>query len=401
MSRQVFYITYVLLFLIGGTIALLGILPFRPFHVSALALPLILLYGIRFDRVARLFVLFTLLIIFSGIINGSSLKQTLYFLRFVIVPYSMYYLVRIYINPQNIRRILNLSMMLAMLQLPVVLVQRLFYEQLIPLSVISIEPNDFTTGTFYVKNDPALNIFLFGLILFLLFDPKHNYFVRNRMFKAAWFSLAILLSHSLISHLMLFGVWGYYLLRGKKIRAVFSVGLASLALVITLAYLGATQQWLWQLSHAARQLSIREVADEEVFLMGGYSRGAAILYYISRPLSLFGDGPSKYYDPLTRTYLLGNTGQLFAFYGEVGLIGLLLGYAIFHAMAYRRGSSVSSRRLYFLIAVGLTITSNVQADASVMLAYNLLLSTGLLPERPHISQNHARIRTRPQLQVAG
>lgn len=38
MRKQVFYITYVLLFLIGGTIATLGIFPFRPFHVSALAL---------------------------------------------------------------------------------------------------------------------------------------------------------------------------------------------------------------------------------------------------------------------------------------------------------------------------------------------------------------------------
>ncbi len=378
MSRYVFYITYVLLFLIGGTIAALGIIPFRPFHVSALALLLVLLYGIRLDRVTRLFVFFTLLIIFSGIINGSSLKQIFYFLRFVIVPYSMYYLIRIYINQQNIKKIINLSIILAMLQLPVVLIQRIFYTQLISLSVIPIEPVDFTTGTFYVKADPALSIFLFGLILFLLFDPKHNYFVRNRMFKAAWFSLTILLSNSMISQLMLFGVWAYYLLRGKKIWAVFSVGLASLALVITLYYLGATQQWLWQLSYVTRQFSIKEVAEEEIFLMGGYSRGAAILYYLSRPLSLIGDGPSKYYDPLTRTYLLGNKGQIFNFYGEVGLIGLLLGYAILHAMAYRRGSSVRTRWLYFLIAVGLTITSNVQADASVMLAYNLFLSTGLI-----------------------
>jgi hypothetical protein len=136
------------------------------------------------------------------------------------------------------------------------------------------------------------------------------------------------------------------------------------------------------------QLSLEHLKsqDESVFLQGGYSRGAAILFYLSQPLKLIGDGPSRYYDPSTREYSLGNTGQIFTRYSEIGLVGLITSFWIL----YKIGKSVSfastSMRIgTFLVICALTLTSSVMSDASIMLAYNIFLRTNLLSMKPRIS----------------
>lgn len=380
MAKTIFYIAYLFLFCIGGFLAFVGV-PFRMAYVSLLVIMLIPLYGMPFDRITKLFLVLVMVIIASGIVNRSSIRETLLFLRFVITPFAMYYLVKIFLSPHNIKKIINISITLGMIQLPVVIFQRLSYNWLIGYSAFpgGISHIDFNFGTFYVKCDPAMSFFLMGLILFLLFDNKHNYFVRHRIFKAIWFSLAIMVANSIICHLMLMGIWAYYFLSGLSIKTLVQAGLVVVVAVGLFSYFSWTELWTELAGKAVSKITFQNVGNLDRFLEGGYSRTAAVLYYLNEPLKLLGDGPSRYYDPLTRTRLLGNTGHVLTFYGELGLIGLFVSYWIMYRIAKRkRGNSPEMARLYFLVAVLLTATTSVMSDASIMLSYNLFLSTDMI-----------------------
>lgn len=378
----VFYISFVLFYVIGGTLALYGIVPYRPYHLSFLPFLLMPLYGIKFDLITKLFLLFALVIFISAAINRSSFMQVVMFMRYVVTPYAMYYLATIFIKPKNIGKIINLCLAIGMIQLPIVVIQRLLYHQLITPAVRNVQAVDFMFGSFNVSGDPSLSFFLMGLILFLLCDRKHNYFVKNRMAKAIWFSLTIFLSNSVLSHLLTIGIWGYYLLQGRSLKSIIQVGLVTLAAIGTLSYLNMTQSWTYHLSRRFNQMLLSDTGNMDTFLEGRYSRSAGVIYFLTRPVSWFGDGPSRYYDAYTRTYLIGVTGQALTVYAEAGLMGLLLSYLILFALARKDRSANKLAWPYFLIASFMAIISNFMNDASIMLTYNIFLSTGMIRTRP-------------------
>lgn len=378
MAKPLFYLAFILLFCVGGALVLLGA-PFRMASVSLLVLALVPLYGIRIDGVAKLFAVFVVVILVSGALNHSSVRETLLFMRFVITPFAMYYLADLFLSPRNIRKVLNLSVALAMIQLPIVIFQRLFYDQIASISPVGISRHDIGFGSFYMKDDPALCFFLIGLILFLLFDEKHNWVIKGRMFKSGWFTVTVLLTNSVICQMMLGGIWIYYMLRRLSLRTFIQMGFVSVFGLGMFTYFGWAEQFAHRSRVTIQTISFRGEDDMDAFLSGNYSRAAAIVYYLEQPLKWLGDGPSRYYDPVTGTHFLGNTGQLFSFYGELGLLGLLLGYWLLFRMSRRkRGAIPPYAWIYFLVISGLTVTTSVMSDASIMLAYNLFLSTGYI-----------------------
>lgn len=91
-------------------------------------------------------------------------------------------------------------------------------------------------------------------------------------------------------------------------------------------------------------------------------------------LCISGNGPSASYDPVSRIHFRGNTGHGLIFYGEVGLIGLIVSYWILYRIAIRRkGDSSEFAVLYLLVIVGLSITTSILSDASIMLAFNIFI----------------------------
>ncbi|MCH7536090.1 MAG: hypothetical protein IH948_10200 [Bacteroidetes bacterium] len=380
MAKLIFYTAFGLFYYIGGLLAFVGV-PFRMAFVSPLALLLVPLYGLRLDKVTWLFLLMALVTVASGISNGSSGMQILLFFRFVITPFAMYYLAKVFLSPRNMNKVLNISIMLGMIQLPVVLFQRLSFDWLINYSAFpsGISQLDFNFGTFYVKDDSAMSFFLIGLILFLLFENKRNYFVSHRMFRAVWFSLSILVANSKVSHFMLIGIWAYYVLQGRSFKTLLQVGLITGVIAGIFTFFSWNKYWIDSSSHTVQEIIHQDTGNIETFLGGGYSRAAAILYYMNEPLSLLGDGPSRYYDPVSRTHIIGNTGHALIFYGEVGLIGLILSYWILYRIAVRRkGDSSDFTRLYFLVIVGLSATTSIMSDASIMLAFNIFMRSKLI-----------------------
>ena len=377
-----------------------GIIPFRYSLVYLLPFFLIPMYGIRFDMVTKSFVLLALVIIVSGIVNGSDIMEILIFFRYLIIPFSMYYLAIIHIRGKNIVKLIKLSIFVAMIQLPVVIIQRLFYRQLIPLSAVDVIPMDFNFGTFFIKNDPAMSMFLIGVILFVLFDNKNNYFIKRRHLIAVWLTITILLANAIITHFIIIGIWGYYLLRSISVKRLSQVLAAGMIVVGTFYYSGHLDDWILRIKAAASTIEIVDIEkSEDLFFQGGYARAAAIIYYINQPIKILGDGPSKYWSPITG-YILGNQGHAFTFYSEVGIIGLLLSYWILFQMTrWKWRSSSAIAKPYFVSIVALTATTQVIMDPAIILAYNIFLSTNLISQ--NIGRRHYQKKPNGQLLGAG
>lgn len=385
MPKLVFYTVFAFAFLIGGTIFLLNIFPFRLFYLAPLAFLLVPIYGIRIGVVEKVFLLFLIEIIVSAVFNHVSPGQFFSFLRFIGIPYSMYYLCKHYITGKNIKNIIRICIMVACLQPPLVFIQQTFFgpiNSLLPSKTqyLPEEKIDFSFGSFYVSNDPALSFFLMGLIIFLLFDNDNNQFIKNRFLLAGYFTLGVLLSNSQLSNIMVILIWMFFLLRRFKVKDLMkSLAIVAAAGILILS-LGFYEFLEWKISDVIGQLSIESIqsATGSNFEEGKYERTAAIYFYLTQPLKILGDGPSAYYDALNREFTLGNTGQIFTLYAEVGIIGLLFGYWIFFVMSKRHSASKKMALGCFLLMSALTITAFVLSDASLLLAYNIFLKTNLV-----------------------
>lgn len=378
-KKIIFYLCFIFLFCIGGLITLLGV-PFRMAYVSFLPLSLIPLYGIRITKSLFVIVLFSIAVLLSAIYNRSSIGELLSFLRFIVIPFAMYYIVTSYVTSKNIQKIIKLCVYVAILQPPLILLQKLFYSKIVQLSGLSIMKVDIGFGSFYIADDPAMSFFVIGMILFLLFDRRNNYFLKMRIPIALWISSAILMANSILLTIVTLAIWLAFLvikmlsrnfILAVSLFSIFSVGAIT---VLSTSYSDQVQEKLIYLKGVISP----ENASADLFLEGRYSRSYAVIYYINQPLKLLGDGPSKYYNPLTREYKVGNTGQIFTFYSEIGLLGLVLGYILLFQMTRTSRSSMIVALPYCITLALLSTTTSIFSDASIMFAYVLFLNTNLV-----------------------
>ena len=380
MLSLVFWLSYALAFCIGGLITFFGV-PFRLAYVSFLPLIMIPFLGVKLSKAFTAFIIFFLYIVFSGLANKMSSLNIVLFFRYVITPFSMYFLVTNYLTSRNIKRVLWISIAVAMIQLPTMLIERAFYTDLVRYSAVSIERVDFDFGTFMINGDPAMTFLLLSVLVFLLFDGDNNQFVKRKTFKIAWLTATVLLSDSEMSHLILIGIWLYYVSIHANLKKAASVVGASLLVAILIFSTSSWKEMNESVEDTIKQLSFSDVneADERAFLEGKYSRQAAVLYYLNEPMKLIGDGPSKYYNAIEKENVVGNTGQLFTFYSEIGLLGMLIGYGTLLIIALDSDRVSTQMRIPCIISiVAFTATTSVMSDVSMMLTFNLFMSTNLL-----------------------
>ncbi|MCA0396445.1 MAG: hypothetical protein LCH51_03520 [Bacteroidetes bacterium] len=381
----IFYSVFLLAYLLGGAIFISGIFPFRLFHLALISLLMIPLKGLCFGKVEKVFFFFFLEIGVSAIFNHVSVMQFLSFLRFIIVPYSIYFLVKKGLDAKNIRLVLRFIIWIACLQPPVVLLQQTFFEtinSILPSSTRFTEDNriDFSFGTFYVSDDPSMSFFLMTVILFLLFDKRNNYFIKRKMALAGYLTLGVLLSNSQLSNILVVLIWVAYAFRNFRIKDIVKTAVIFGLTILLLMGFGLFDFFQWKLYDVIQQASFETIqnASGSNFQEGKFERTAAVYYYITQPLKVFGDGPSAYYNAVSGEYVLGNNGQVFTLYAEIGVLGLLIGYFIFYVIGK---TNLVSRPMFvgcLLLISALTITSFPLTDASIMLTYCIFVKTNLV-----------------------
>ncbi len=383
-----FHLIFFLLFCLSGLLTYLSIstnlFPYRMNLVSALVVPLAFLFKIRINWTVIAFAALSMIVALSGMINNSSLMEFILFMRILGFSFLIYFLVDMYVRPENIAKLIRLSTIIALVQLPIILLERYSYEYL-PQKVKSIViPLDFDFGSFNFKGDASMAIFLVFIVIFLLFDKKHHYIIPKRWLVIAWLTLTVLITNAEIVKLILLIVWGVYIVVNIN-KKVIIYSSASIALILAILFVsGKFESVAGQLLHSFQSANVSTKATE-AFLSGGYGRGAAISYYIDKGITLFGDGPSKYYDPITRSRLLGNTGHIFTFYSEIGLLGWIFSVLIFLFIAVKIENTkikISITMLIIFLAIQmLSFTTEIMNDVSIFMIYCIFAKSSLIPDR--------------------
>lgn len=385
-THIIFWTLFCLVFLLSGTITVIGVIPYRMGVMSLLVLPLILLYGIRLNAVTVTYAGLITVIILSAIVNRSGLTDVALFMRILVFSYLAYYLVERYVNQANIERIIRICVAISIIQLPILLLQRAvhhLYPERIRTDTSII---DIGYGTFNHKGDSSMTFFLILIIIFILFEPKRSRFIPWRPLLLVYLSATVLIANSEINKVTLVLVWGAYFatkLNRKTTMRLIGVFLIFVMGLVATGYateLIEQQQSIWQSLERGLRGNPRDI---DRYLSGQYSRGGAINYYLSNDFLWVGDGPSQYSNPVNRERVRGNVGHIFTFYSEVGFIGWLASMLIFFLIAFRGHRAFLRLSWVPAVSVGaifvLSFTNQIMNDISVVMAFCIFAKSYLIP----------------------
>lgn len=381
LKKVIFYTSYILLFIIGGTLNFYGILPFKMAYVSFLPFLLLPFYYVKNNLLFQTAILFGFIIIISAIYNSTPFPKTLLYLQFAVMPFLIYFLVALYVNKENIQFLFSLSLKLALIQLPVLLFQKIFFKQLSSFGIVELLEEDFASGTFYTSNDPALAFFLFCLLIFLLFEDKLNYFVRNKLLYILWITLTILVLNSKLGILILGIIYCFYGIKklSAKVLIAVCISLPILGLVFWFSNLqDQIRTNILGLIHHVNSIYMDLHVAESFYMKGDGNRAYALVYLLSQPFSLIGNGPYFSFDPFKKIYVVGgDSGLLINTYINLGIIGLLVIYLyLFSFLKVKKIIPYNRNCFYILLAYSLTV--DIFIDASIMMAFHIFSFAYLL-----------------------
>lgn len=339
-----FYLVLTFTFLIGGTLQFL-------FGLSNTGLTIVLSSIMFFNYVMYVFVkqkvlinwvfisflFYFLIIILSSLTNNSNLSKSIIYLNFAFLPLSTFYF--FYINRiegyLKSKSYLEFVLFIASIQLPVLIIQKNFYSQLITLnnSGQNIASFDFLYGSFFIKSDHSLGCFLLIIIIGLLFNiNKINKHIKYRFIISIYLSITLLLAESNISKTLLIATWSIYIFKllYEKIPNSFSnkkfyIIITSLLLLIVFYNLRNIEFITSKLGGTIEKNYTIEKSS--YFFEEGTAKRLQIIIVAIYKLDLkyLGDGPYSYFDILTGKFK--NTihfSQIIWTYFDLGILGLIL-----------------------------------------------------------------------------
>ncbi len=365
--KALFTINFILHLVIGWALSFFNVFGFRPFFTVGISIPFLVFYRIRFNRILVIHIVMASVVVISCIVNEMGVKALLTGLRIPIVSFVMFVVVDNFYHLKNIAWIKYEKIVyfyLVVLQLCVIVIQILLYDKLSSIGAVGVAFADMRSGTFYIKADTAVCIYMLFVILFNLFEK--SFLNTKKLFVIFIAVVNILLTESKVLQLTTLGIFGYFLLIRANMKNKF-IFLSLLFLMFIVfsntSYYGILK---WQIQKGFNQMIFNSNEDYDAFLSGGYARDAAVLYFLNQPLKVFGDGPTKHTDPLNREMTLGLKGEFLAAYGETGIIGLLvsiLGLFIITSYYVKR---IETKILIFLVFFALGITTFIYNNALVM-----------------------------------
>ncbi|MCX6019780.1 MAG: hypothetical protein NTZ50_14990 [Chloroflexi bacterium] len=356
-----------LLYLLSGVLTIATGNLYRMGLMSFLVLPLLLVRGLRIDRIFLAFTLLVGVVLASGVVNDSTLTQILTFLRIPIFAYLVYYLISVAVNADNIRRILRFLLIVATVQLPIILFQWWAFDKVPDSFKMNVGIVDWGFGTFNYKTDYSMSFLLTLLVAWLLLDPHRSSWVRFRWPLAIWYSLTVFVAAAQIMKVGVVLMWLIFIVTHLQLRTMVRIAAAALLLYFAAGALyraGGLSEDPLQFVNRLQTESNKSNPDR--YLSGSYDRWGALWYFLSGNVAILGDGPSTYADPVARTQTRGNNGHFFTFISEIGPVGWLASVLVYAAIAFpiRRGRIRIGLLplLYFVLINLLSFTSAVMND---------------------------------------
>ncbi len=363
-----FYILLYVVFMVGGILQFfIGI----PNTIITISLGFLMLFNyflyillkkkVVVNRVILLSIIYLLVILISATINQSHVVNITIYCIFPLLPLSIYLF--FYINKKENfikqKNIYKLIFFIGLIQLPILLIQRVFFDFLIVFnnSGQHIASFDFLFGSFLLKSDHSLGCFLVFTTLSLLFNVNNaRSYISHPVLFAFYLSLTLLLSESNISKAMLILVWVVYAIKHVYTRASsdrFTKKVLLYSLIIALGISAYNIRNIDLITSRVGGTFEKHFTVEKsyrFFKEGTAKREQIVITAINTlDIKYIGDGPYAYFD--IKTGKFKNTihfSQLIWTYFDLGLIGLvvvlLLAYNIIKSTV-----TINSRSLFWFI----------------------------------------------------
>lgn len=372
----------VLMYLLSGVLTLLSDQKYRMGLMSLLVLPLLFLRPLRVNRVFLAFAVLVGVVLTSGIVNASPPGKIIEFLRIPLFAFLLYYLTFIAVDEHNIRHILRFFVIVAIVQLPIILLQWWSFDYLPDSFKENVGILDFGFGTFNFKTDYSMSFLLTLLTAWLILDPRRSSWVRARGLLAIWYSLTVFIAAAQIMKIGVILVWLIYGMQqiGRlRLRTLLIISSSLLAL-----YFGTVALYEAELLPEYPTQFINRIEagmndlNADGYLQGNYDRFGALQYLLfSGTTPLLGDGPAAYSDAFTRELVRGNTGHFFTFFSEIGPIGWAASVLVFFLIAFpiQQGKLrvALTPVLFFMLINLLAFTSSIMNDIAVVTSFCIMV----------------------------
>jgi hypothetical protein len=316
--------------------------------------------------------LLVLLIVVVSVVRGSSSMDVLsYIILFVGTPFFTYFLIMNNFKRQTIENIYNLLVFIGVIQLPLILFQRLFATAILSVSAKTMIALDIGCGSFFLANDHGLCFYMLSLITFLLFDERN----RNRKYKVfllIWFSVTVVMTSSDVSTGLLCLIWLVYVLV-KQIKWSVLYAIMIVVLYIGLATVFPTIQDSLLTSFTKADTYLLSADFNEINTTSAANRFDIIAYYLMENFKWIGNGPFDYWNPRTGFNHFINFSQYIWFYNDLGIIAvLLIPYLFYKIMRTAPCLSLDKYILFGMITV-YSLFTNTLSDLAFMFTYSLFI----------------------------
>lgn len=338
-----FCIIVLLTFLIGGLLQF-----FIGLSNTALTLLIVLIMYITyilyiivknkvvFNRVTFWSSVYILVIIVSGIWNGSNFFSIVIYFLFPLLPLGTFLFCYInfkenYLNP---KRIFKIFFFIALIQLPILLIQANFYEELIRFNNSNqhVASFDFLFGSFFMKSDHSLGIFILCVITNILLNKrKDNKLIKFPIISTLYLSITIFLTESNISKLFLCILLVLSIViplyQKHKKSLVLKVGVLLFGIFVALfTYSLRDQEFISERIGGSFERQYSLGAAEKQYELGTAKRGQILIMVLNKmDIKWIGDGPYSYFNILTGKFKKTiHFSQLLWTYFDLGVIGLIV-----------------------------------------------------------------------------
>ncbi len=368
--NNVFYIICSFVFLFTGALQFIG-LSITIFSYTLIMMILCILISyflIRRHVTINSYVIINLClllwIVISGIVNQTNILLILNYFSYSIIPLSVYFFVRsLNLNSINLSFAINI---LVLIQLPVLCVQYFFPEYII-YSQKFINPIDRLFGTFPLSADHFLSFFLIMNILYV--GLKASSLTLVNYFIIIYSIVCISLTNSTTSYLLLAATLLYiFFIRSSLYLRIYSIFIS----IIFLVFLYFN---IYEVFSLLNKPELLEMTNTKHIAQGSAGRIQTFFYILTNKLSIFGNGPSSYFNPLKSGFQLNlNFSQLLWFYYDLGVMGVVLLISLIYSFLVSFSFSNHLRVYLFFLIFAYSFSSTIFDQLSFLLILNIFVS---------------------------
>ncbi len=340
-----------------------------------------------FNRIVLVAIFYIGVVLGTAVLKQSPLVLTLTYLIFPLLPLGVYLFSYINYKENYIshEKILKIFYQIALFQLPIMLVQKYFFSFLIQFnnSGQTIEWFDFMFGSFFIKSDHSLGVFLLLIIAIILFRENNvKGIIRFPKLALLYLVATLFLTESNISKLFVVILISTFVIipiyKKYKGTLIFKISVLALTGSIILAGYSLREKQFIQNKLGGtleRQFSLESA--EKFYELGTAKRFQIILVAAKKIKTKYlGDGPYSYFDIRTGKFTqTRHFTQLIWTYYDLGLLGLLI--VLFYIVFLTRYLNIEpgipyifALGLFLIYAVYTTILSDIAIMFTLVTLFN-------------------------------